>query len=51
LASALLFIAVFIAVIAENFTIIGRGMKEVGFVTLLLNLLTMKWRIPYGEII
>jgi len=41
MASALLFIAVFIAVIAANFTIIGRGMKEVGFVTLLLNLLTM----------
>tara|TARA_R110002012_G_scaffold322096_1_gene555368 strand:+ start:57958 stop:58833 length:876 start_codon:yes stop_codon:yes gene_type:complete len=41
IASALLFFVVFIAVIAANFTIIGRGMREVGFVTLLLNLLTM----------
>ncbi|WP_188598158.1 bile acid:sodium symporter family protein [Polaribacter pacificus] len=41
LASTLIFILVFIAVIAANFEMIGTGMKEVGLVTLALNILTM----------
>jgi len=41
IASTVIFILVFIAVIAANFKLIGTAMKEVGLVTLLLNLLTM----------
>ena len=41
LASTIIFILVFIAVIAANFKMIGTGMKEVGLVTLALNILTM----------
>ena len=40
-ASTVIFILVFLAVIAANFEILGRAMKEVGLVTLLLNLATM----------
>ncbi|WP_459212606.1 bile acid:sodium symporter family protein [Aquimarina rhabdastrellae] len=41
LASTVIFIIVFIAVIVANLNIIGKAMKDVGLVTLLLNLLTM----------
>ena len=41
IASTVIFILVFIAVIAANFNIIGKAMKEVGIVTLLLNIITM----------
>jgi BASS family bile acid:Na+ symporter len=41
IASTVLFILVFLAVLAANFNIIGKGMKEVGLVTLLLNIATM----------
>lgn len=41
IASTVLFIIVFLAVIAANFKILGEAMKEVGLVTLLLNLTTM----------
>ena len=40
-ASTVIFIIVFIAVIVANLNIIGKAMKDVGLVTLLLNLLTM----------
>jgi BASS family bile acid:Na+ symporter len=40
-ASTVIFIFVFILVIAANYTIIGQAMREVGLVTLLLNLITM----------
>ena len=40
IASTVIFILVFIAVVTANFNIIGTAMKEVGIVTLLLNLLT-----------
>jgi BASS family bile acid:Na+ symporter len=40
-ASTIIFIVVFIAVIAANFAIIGPAMKEVGLVTLLLNSITL----------
>jgi BASS family bile acid:Na+ symporter len=41
IASTVIFILVFIAVIAANFNILEKAMKEVGFVTLLLNIITM----------
>lgn len=41
IASTVIFILVFLAVIAANFNIIGKAMKEVGLVTLLLNIITM----------
>jgi BASS family bile acid:Na+ symporter len=41
IASTVIFILVFIAVIAANFNIISKAMKEVGLVTLLLNVITM----------
>ena len=41
IASTIIFILVFIAVVAANFNLIGDAMKEVGLVTLLLNILTM----------
>lgn len=41
IASTVIFILVFIAVIAANFNILGKALKEVGLVTLLLNLITM----------
>lgn len=41
IASTVIFILVFIAVIAANFNIMGKAMKEVGLVTLLLNVITM----------
>lgn len=41
IASTVIFILVFIAVLAANFNIIGIAMKEVGLVTLLLNIITM----------
>ncbi|MFY0654642.1 MAG: bile acid:sodium symporter family protein, partial [Cyclobacteriaceae bacterium] len=41
IASTVLFILVFIAVMAANYDLIGTAMKEVGLVTLILNLLTM----------
>lgn len=41
IASTIIFILVFLAVLAANFNIIGKAMKEVGIVTLLLNLVTM----------
>ncbi len=41
IASTVIFILVFIAVIAANFNIVGKAMKEVGLVTLLLNILTL----------
>ncbi len=41
IASTVIFILVFLAVIAANFEIIGRAMKEVGLATLLLNIITM----------
>ncbi|HUH29331.1 bile acid:sodium symporter family protein [Gelidibacter sp.] len=40
-ASTVIFIIVFIAVLAANYTILGKAMREVGLVTLLLNILTM----------
>jgi BASS family bile acid:Na+ symporter len=41
IASTVIFILVFIAVIAANFKIMGAEMKQVGIVTLLLNSITM----------
>ena len=41
IASLSIFILVFIAVIAANFNIVAQAMKEVGLVTLLLNILTL----------
>ena len=41
IASTVIFILVFVAVIAANFNIMGKAMKEVGLVTLLLNIITM----------
>ncbi len=41
IASTVIFILVFVAVVAANFSMIGQAMKEVGLVTLLLNILTM----------
>ena len=41
IASTVIFALVFLAVLAANFNIIGKAMKEVGLVTLLLNLITM----------
>ena len=41
IASTVIFLLVFIAVVAANFNLIGNAMKEVGLVTLLLNVLTM----------
>tara|TARA_B100000809_G_scaffold264784_1_gene321595 strand:- start:1881 stop:2759 length:879 start_codon:yes stop_codon:yes gene_type:complete len=41
IASTVIFILVFIAVITANFSVISKAMKEVGLVTLLLNVVTM----------
>jgi len=41
IASTVIFIIVFIAILAANYSILGEAMKEVGLVTLLLNILTM----------
>lgn len=41
IASTVLFLIVFMAIVVANYAVIGRGLKEVGFVTLLLNLCTM----------
>ena len=41
IASTVIFVLVFIAVIAANFKIVGEAMKEVGLVTLLLNIITL----------
>lgn len=41
IASTVIFILVFLAVLAANYEILGTAMKEVGVVTLLLNILTM----------
>jgi BASS family bile acid:Na+ symporter len=41
IASTVIFILVFIAVVAANFSMIGEAMKRVGLVTLLLNIATM----------
>lgn len=41
IASTVIFIIVFFAVLAANFNILGTAMKEVGLPTLLLNILTM----------
>ncbi len=41
IASTVIFILAFIAVLAANFNIIVKAMKEVGLVTLLLNVITM----------
>ncbi|PHN02886.1 bile acid:sodium symporter [Flavilitoribacter nigricans DSM 23189 = NBRC 102662] len=41
IASTVIFILVFIAVVAANFSMIGDSMKRVGLVTLLLNIATM----------
>ncbi len=41
IASTVIFILVFIAVLAANFNIITQAMREVGLVTLLLNIITM----------
>ncbi|WP_347173935.1 bile acid:sodium symporter family protein [Polaribacter uvawellassae] len=41
IASTVIFILVFIAVLTANFSLIGKAMSEVGIVTLLLNILTM----------
>ena len=41
IASTVIFILVFIAVIIANYSLLGTAMKEVGLVTLLLNLITM----------
>ncbi|VAW11563.1 Sodium/bile acid symporter family [hydrothermal vent metagenome] len=40
-ASTVIFILVFIAIIAANYSLIGNAMKRVGLVTLLLNIATM----------
>ncbi|AWV98745.1 bile acid:sodium symporter family protein [Arcticibacterium luteifluviistationis] len=40
-ASTVIFIVIFIAVIAANFSLLGEALKRVGIVTLLLNLATM----------
>jgi BASS family bile acid:Na+ symporter len=40
-ASTVIFIAVFIAAVVVNFNMIGQAMKEVGLVTLLLNIITL----------
>ncbi len=41
IASIVIFILIFIAIIIANFKIIGDAMKQVGLVTLLLNIITM----------
>ncbi len=41
MASTVIFVLVFIAVLAANFNIINEAMKEVGLVTLLLNIITL----------
>ena len=41
MASTVIFVLVFIAVIAANFNIVGQAMREVGLVTLILNILTL----------
>ncbi len=41
IASTIIFILVFVAVLSANFSLIGKAMREVGIVTLLLNILTM----------
>jgi BASS family bile acid:Na+ symporter len=41
IASTVIFALVFLAVLAANFSIIGKAMREVGLVTLLLNIITM----------
>jgi len=41
IASTVIFILVFLAVLAANFKLIGSAMKEVGLVTLALNIITM----------
>jgi len=41
IASTVIFALVFLAVLAANSSIIGKAMREVGLVTLLLNLITM----------
>lgn len=41
IASTVIFILVFLAVIAANFEILGKAMREVGLVTLILNIATM----------
>lgn len=41
MASSVIFIIVFIAAVLVNFNMIGQAMKEVGLVTLLLNILTL----------
>ncbi len=41
IASTIIFIFVFLAVLGANFNIIGKAMKDVGLVTLLLNVITM----------
>lgn len=41
IASTVIFILVFVAVLAANYSILGKAMKEVGLVTLLLNMITM----------
>jgi BASS family bile acid:Na+ symporter len=41
IASTVIFALVFLAVLAANFNIIGKAMREVGLVTLLLNIITM----------
>ena len=41
MASTVIFILVFIAVVAANFNIINEAVKEVGLVTLLLNIITL----------
>jgi BASS family bile acid:Na+ symporter len=41
IASTVIFISVFIAAIVVNFNMIGQAMKEVGLVTLLLNIITL----------
>lgn len=41
IASTVIFICVFLGVLAANFNILGTAMKEVGLVTLLLNIITM----------
>jgi BASS family bile acid:Na+ symporter len=41
IASTVIFILVFIAVLVANFSIVGHAMKEVGLVTLSLNIITL----------
>jgi BASS family bile acid:Na+ symporter len=41
IASSVIFVLIFIAVVAANFSKLGQAMKEVGWVTLILNLSTM----------